>query len=87
MQDLTPGLTRARSSGGALDDSSYIELEERTIDHPVVYFGSVEKNLYHDILNRCVAGRDTCIDEWMQHNNTEHDSHQEDQVMGEPHDG
>ncbi|MDX1528366.1 MAG: ubiquinol oxidase subunit II [Gammaproteobacteria bacterium] len=65
-------IEKVRANGGALTEDRYIELEEQTTKHPVVYFGSVQEDLYHDILNRCVAGRDVCIDEQMKHRSIDH---------------
>jgi len=56
---------KLRASGGSLGSKSYLELEKQTINHPVVYFGDVEKRLYHDILNLCVETGATCSDEFM----------------------
>ena len=58
-------IEKLRASGESLDSKSYLELEKQTINHPVVYFGVVEKRLYHNILNRCVSPGATCIDELM----------------------
>jgi len=38
-----------------LDRVGYLKLERPSIKEPVSYYGSVEANLYHDILNRCIA--------------------------------
>ncbi len=56
-----------RTSGGTLDESIYLGLENPSVNHPVTYYATVEDGLYHAILNRCVAGRATCIDEQMKH--------------------
>jgi len=53
------------SKGNQLDTQSYLELEKKTIGHAITYYKGVEKNLYHDILNRCVAPGTTCMDELM----------------------
>lgn len=58
---------------GRLDSASYMELEKQTTNHPVVYYGNVEKGLYHKILNLCVEAGTTCMDELM-----DHDAHQPD---------
>ncbi len=60
-------LDQLRARGAALGDRTYLELEKPTMDHPVTYYATVEEGLYHDILNRCVAGRAPCIDQQMQH--------------------
>jgi len=57
-------IEKVRSSKqGQLGSQSYMELEKQTIGHPVVYYGDVEKSLYHNILNRCVRPGATCMDE------------------------
>lgn len=58
---------KLRTTGEKLGEADYIELEKPTEDHPVVYYSSVQEGLYHDILNRCVAGRATCINQQMKH--------------------
>ena len=68
-------VARVRGSDQVLHEPAYIELEEPTTAHPVVYYGSVQENLYHAILNRCVAGRDTCMDELMSHRGSAHENH------------
>jgi len=65
---------KVRGSGGALDAAGYIDLEKPTTAHPVVYYGEVQENLFHDILNRCVAGREPCIDALTRHGGTGHAS-------------
>ena len=62
-----------RAGGNALDESRYLGLETPTVDHPVTYYATVEEGLYHAILNRCVAGRGTCIDEQMRHRALDHE--------------
>ena len=61
-------IEKLRASGGSLGSQSYLELEKQTIGHPVVYYGDVEKRLYHNILNRCVEAGTTCNDEFMHRN-------------------
>lgn len=56
---------KLRASKGSLGNKSYLELEKQTINHPVVYYGDVEKRLYHNILNHCVEAGTTCNDELM----------------------
>jgi len=48
-----------------LDSETYLELEKKTTGHRVTYYGGVEENLYHDILNRCVAPETICMDKLM----------------------
>lgn len=58
-------IKKLRTSNQSLNRESYLKLEKPTSNHPVVYYGDVEKRLYHDILNRCVEARMTCYDEIM----------------------
>ena len=67
-------LEKVRASGGPLGSESYLELEKKTIGHPVVYYGDVEKRLYHNILNLCVEAGKTCNDELM-HRDTHGSEH------------
>ncbi len=69
-----------RNSAEQLDGDEYLQLERQTIYHPVTYYGQVEPDLYHRILNLCVDPVNTCIDELMRQDaaktgNTNHDSH------------
>ncbi len=56
---------KLRASGESLVSTSYLELEKQTINHPVVYYGDVERRLYHDILNMCVKPGTACMDKLM----------------------
>jgi len=58
-------IDKLRASGESLASKSYLELEKQTINHPVVYYGDVEKRLYHNILNHCVEPGTTCNDALM----------------------
>ena len=66
-------IEKLRTSGEPLGSKTYLELEKKTIGHPVVYYGDVDERLYHDILNQCVKAGTTCMDELM-HRDT-HGSH------------
>jgi len=48
-----------------LDSQGYVQLEKPSIRVPVIHFGSVDANLYHTILNRCVGGNAMCMDQMM----------------------
>lgn len=65
-QGFDDWINKVRSSTeGQLATESYLELEKQTTNHPVVYYGDVNKRLYHDILNMCVKPGKTCMDELM----------------------
>jgi cytochrome o ubiquinol oxidase subunit 2 len=60
---------KVRSSDNqTLNHQGYLALEEKTAGHPVTYFSSIEENLYHDILNRCVDANTACLDKLMHQN-------------------
>ncbi len=48
-----------------LGSEAFLELEKKTIGHRVTYYGGVEDNLYHKILNLCVTPNTICMDEMM----------------------
>lgn len=58
-------VNKVRTSGGPLNGPGFLELEKKTTNHPVTYYGQVEDELYHDILNLCVDPQKTCMDELM----------------------
>ena len=53
------------SENEELASDTFLELEKKTVGHRITYYADVEENLYHDILNRCVAPKTTCMDEMM----------------------
>ncbi|MBV8635397.1 MAG: ubiquinol oxidase subunit II [Burkholderiaceae bacterium] len=54
-----------RAGGGALDRPVYLDLEQPSINSPVRRFATVDRDLYHAILNRCVAAGSACMDQTM----------------------
>lgn len=72
-------ITKIRSEGEPLSRDEYLILEEKSMNHPVTYYGTVEPNLYHKILNLCVEPENTCIDELMRQDaakkNIKHSGH------------
>ncbi|MEM9045556.1 MAG: ubiquinol oxidase subunit II [Pseudomonadota bacterium] len=54
-----------KAGGGMLDRAAYVDLEEASIQHPKVYFGSVEEGLWNRIINMCVGEDDLCLDDMM----------------------
>ncbi|MEM7194022.1 MAG: ubiquinol oxidase subunit II [Pseudomonadota bacterium] len=68
-------VNKVRTTGSRIDEPVYLALEEPSTDHPVVYYSAVSDKLYHNILNRCVAGRGTCINEYMGHSKSKHAEH------------
>ena len=54
-----------KAKGGALDRAGYLQLEKPSEREPVRRYGSVDPQLYHAILNRCVAENTVCMDDMM----------------------
>ncbi|AKK20180.1 ubiquinol oxidase subunit II [Candidatus Liberibacter africanus] len=58
-------IARVKSQGVALDRKRYLLLEKPSEHDPVLYFSSVERGIYHAILNFCVTPGKICMDEMM----------------------
>lgn len=56
----------ATSTASALSRSTYAHLEQPSVREPIHYYSSVDGDLYHAILNRCVDGTTQCMDQMMQ---------------------
>jgi cytochrome o ubiquinol oxidase subunit 2 len=54
-----------KSGGGNLDRANYLTLEKPSIKEPVHRYAGVDADLYHRILNRCVADGVVCQDKMM----------------------
>jgi cytochrome o ubiquinol oxidase subunit 2 len=52
-------------TGDALNRDGYVQLEKPSKKEPVHHYGSVDADLYHAILNRCVDRNAMCIDKMM----------------------
>lgn len=52
-------------TGDKLDHAGYLELEKPSIKVAAHRYGSVDADLYHGILNRCVASGTVCMDQQM----------------------
>lgn len=50
------------SKQDTLNGPAFLELEKKTIGHPVTYYGDVEEDLYYRILNLCVKPGTACMD-------------------------
>ncbi len=55
----------AKAGGGGLDRANYLQLEKPSVREPVRRYGSVDADLYHAIMNRCVGPNQTCMDQMM----------------------
>lgn len=63
--DFTQWVGKVKSRQTSLDRPGYLELAKPSERAPVQYFGSVDPDLFHRILNRCVEDGRMCIDEMM----------------------
>ena len=57
---------QAIKNSTALTHSTYAELEKPSQREPVRHYGSVDADLYHAILNRCVGDNEQCLDQMME---------------------
>jgi cytochrome o ubiquinol oxidase subunit 2 len=65
QEDFERWVQNAKSNTSVLSRADYLQLEQPSIKDPVRRYGSVETDLYHAILNRCVASGQVCIDQLM----------------------
>lgn len=54
-----------KAKGEDLSRDRYTSLVQPSEKHPVQYFVSNDKALFHDIVNRCVDGKSVCLDDEM----------------------
>jgi cytochrome o ubiquinol oxidase subunit 2 len=54
-----------KAASGKLDRADYRQLEKPSQKEPVRYYGTVDKDLYHAILNRCLEPGQMCMDQMM----------------------
>jgi cytochrome o ubiquinol oxidase subunit 2 len=64
-QDFSQWIARLQAGGGALGRSHYAQLAQPSMREPVRGYASVDPELYHAILNRCVEPGQLCIDRMM----------------------
>ena len=55
-------IAKAKTSGPALDTTSYATLAKPSEDQPASFYGSIDPMLYHRILNKCADGS-TCTED------------------------
>lgn len=65
VADFERWVNEAKANGGTLDRAVYTELEKPSSREPVTYYGTVATDLYHAIVNRCVASGTVCMDKMM----------------------
>jgi len=63
--DFDAWVQKAKAEGKPLDKATYLQLEQPSERDPVQRFSSVQADLYHRILNRCVQDGQTCMHETM----------------------
>ncbi len=63
--DFDRWVANTKAANGSLGRDAYIQLEEPTVKHPVTRFGTVEPDLFHAIVNRCVVEGTVCMDTQM----------------------
>lgn len=64
--DFDAWVQKVKTGGEAkLDRANYLTLEKPSIKEPVHRYAAVDEDLYHRILNRCVADGDVCQDKMM----------------------
>ncbi|MCQ8895801.1 ubiquinol oxidase subunit II [Limnobacter humi] len=63
--DFDQWVANTRKASKTLDRALYTELEKPSVKDPVQKFGTVSKDLFHAIVNRCVAEGSVCMDAQM----------------------
>jgi cytochrome o ubiquinol oxidase subunit 2 len=63
-QDFNAWVERARASHADLTPAAYRVLAKPSEKLPVSYYGTVDPNVYHDVLNKCIDGG-ICMDSEM----------------------
>ena len=65
QQDFDNWVAAAKADTRALKRADYLQLEQPSIKDPVRHFGTVDADLFHAIVNRCVAEDQVCMDQLM----------------------
>ena len=65
VADFDQWVKDAKKNGQTLDRAVYTELEQPSEREPVRHFGKVAPDLYHAVLNRCVAEGTVCMNKIM----------------------
>jgi len=63
--DFDKWVQSVKAGGGELNRGNYLTLEKPSIKEPVHRYAAVDQDLYHAILNRCVADGTVCQDKMM----------------------
>ena len=60
--DFERWVQRAKTSPTALSKTDYVQLEKPTTRDPIRLYGQVDSDLFHAIVNRCIAPQSVCMD-------------------------
>ena len=63
--DFDAWVAKAKTSTASLDTDAYAQLSRRSQDLPASYYGSIDPNLFHRVLNKCADGSTPCTDDGM----------------------
>jgi cytochrome o ubiquinol oxidase subunit II len=59
--DFDRWVAKVKSSGGALEQGSYLQLAKPSEREPVRYYASVQPDLFNRVVNECVAPGQMCV--------------------------
>ena len=65
QQDFDQWVATSKADASVLKRADYLQLEQPSIKDPVRHFGTVDADLFHAILNRCVSDDQVCMDQLM----------------------
>jgi len=65
MNDFERWVAEAKANGETLDRATYLQLEKPSENEPVHHYAKVTPELFHAIVNRCVAPGTVCMDKMM----------------------
>ncbi|MFZ6863009.1 ubiquinol oxidase subunit II [Undibacterium sp. Ji67W] len=65
QQDFDAWVAAAKAEASTLKRADYMKLEEPSIKDAVRHYGTVDADLFHAIVNRCVAADQVCMDQLM----------------------
>ncbi|MFZ6845481.1 ubiquinol oxidase subunit II [Undibacterium sp. RuTC16W] len=67
-QDFDLWVQKNKAQGNTLARNDYLQLEKPSQRDPIRRYAAVDADLYHAILNRCVADGEVCMDKMMMSN-------------------
>lgn len=56
---------KVRAEGHELNRDTYVELEEKSVAHPIEYFNNIQTGMWDKILNMCVGDDTLCLNDMM----------------------